>query len=64
MSTSQKTSRVAVITGASSGIGEAAARAVRWVKRGARINTISPGTSLHRWPRTSSPGRVARGTGE
>jgi NAD(P)-dependent dehydrogenase (short-subunit alcohol dehydrogenase family) len=39
------------------------AEAVRWGKRGARINTISPGIVITRWPRTSSPGRAARAIG-
>lgn len=37
------------------------AEAVRWGKRGARVNTISPASSSHRSRRTSSPGLAAKG---
>ena len=40
-----------------------AAEAVRWGRRGARVNTISPGIVITPWPRTSSPGPAATGTG-
>ncbi len=39
------------------------AEAVRWGKRGARVNTISPGIVMTPLARTSSGGRVAQVTG-
>jgi hypothetical protein len=39
------------------------AEAVRWGKRAARINTISPESSSRRWPTTSSEVHAVRATG-
>ena len=39
------------------------AEAVRWAKRGARVNTISPASSSPRSPPTSSPDHAARASG-
>ena len=39
------------------------AEAIRWGKRGARLNTISPASSSPRWQKTNSPGRVEKATG-
>jgi NAD(P)-dependent dehydrogenase (short-subunit alcohol dehydrogenase family) len=39
------------------------AEAVRWGKRGARVNTISPGIIITPLAKTDSPARGGRGTG-
>ena len=36
------------------------AASLTWGKRGARVNSISPGASRRRWDRRSSPGSPAR----
>ena len=38
------------------------AEAVRWGRRGARVNSISPGIIVTRWPSTSSTARAASST--
>jgi len=39
------------------------AKAVRWGRRGARFNAISPASSSRHWPGMNSTGRAARATG-